>query len=436
MAMGMRHVALLIALLALGALVAACVEKTKPLSKAEQEQRAHVVSKKRPTPQHALEFDFEGKVRLLGYDLDVATVEEGKPFRITWYWEVAAPLGEGWRLFTHLADAGRKSRINLDSTRIVRRVYPEHTWQKGDFVQDAQEVTLPDDWNSPAAIFYLGFYKDEQRLHVTKGANDGDSRAEALRLPVATDAAKEPTLPRLIPRHASGTISVDGKLDEPDWATTQPSGAFVNTMTGEAGAFHAEAQALYDANHLYVGFKVRDEDLISPHTRADDHLWEKDAVEIMVDPDGDSRNYFEIQVSPRGVVFDTRYDTPRKPQPFGDLAWSSQAVAKVALDGTLDDDEDDRGYVVEIALSWKAFVAGSQPIPPPAAGDIWRMNFYVMDSTASGQRAVGWSPPLVGDFHVPKRFGRVAFTRAARADAPVVPAGPSATPTPIAPPKK
>lgn len=424
----MRQIALLMALTALVPLVA-CVEKARPLSKAEQEQRTHIVSHKRPTPQHALDFDFEGKVRLIGYDLDPATVHEGKPFRVTWYWEVVAPLGKGWKLFTHLADAGRKSRINLDATRILRRVYPEDTWHKGDYVKDTQEVTLPDDWNSPAAIFFLGFYKHEQRLAVRKGPNDGDRRAEALRVPVAVDAAKEPTLPRLIPRYAAGTISIDGKVEEPDWATTQPSGAFVHTITGEAGPFRAECRALYDTSQLYIAFQVHDEDLISPHTKADEHLWEKDAVEIMIDPDGDGRNYFEIQVSPRGVVFDTRHDTPRQPQPFGDLAWSSQAAAKVSLDGTLDDDEPDRGYIVEVALPWRAFVAGEQPIPPPGAGDIWRMNFYVMDATSSGQRAVAWSPPLVGDFHVPRRFGRVAFTRAA-----LVPT-PAGSTSPVAPPR-
>ena len=38
------------------------------------------------------------------------------------------------------------------------------------------------------------------------------------------------------------------------------------------------------------------------------------------------------------------------------------------------------------------------------------MNFYVMDTREDdSQRAAGWSPPKVGDFHVPNRFGRVRF---------------------------
>ena len=37
-----------------------------------------------------------------------------------------------------------------------------------------------------------------------------------------------------------------------------------------------------------------------------------------------------------------------------------------------------------------------------------------MDTRADdGQRAVGWSPTLEGDFHVPARFGRIQFQPAA-----------------------
>jgi hypothetical protein len=53
----------------------------------------------------------------------------------------------------------------------------------------------------------------------------------------------------------------------------------------------------------------------------------------------------------------------------------------------------------------------------PPEGSTWRVNFYVMDTQrGGGQRAVGWSPPLEGDFHVPARFGRVRMAGSAPAD--------------------
>jgi hypothetical protein len=114
-------------------------------------------------------------------------------------------------------------------------------------------------------------------------------------------------------------------------------------MSGEPGLFPASARVLYDDRRLYLGYEVRDDYLKSTFTKTDEHLWEQDCVELMVDPDGDGKNYFEMQVAPTGVVFDTRYDSRRRPQPFGDMAWSSNPVAKVELDGKVNDDDEDRG---------------------------------------------------------------------------------------------
>ena len=197
-------------------------------------------------------------------------------------------------------------------------------------------------------------------------------------------------------------------------------------MTGDKGAFAASARVLYDATRLYVGYEVADAYLKCTFEKNDDHLWEQDAVELMVDPDGDGKNYFEVQVSPTGLVFDTRYDSRRVPRPFGVMTWSSAAEAKVLLRGKVNDDDEDQGYSVELAIPWSAFATGSTPAAPPAAGTVWRMNFFVMDALAKGQRAVGWSAPLIGDFHTLDRFGRVVFPDAALPAVNPEPAGPVA----------
>jgi hypothetical protein len=48
---------------------------------------------------------------------------------------------------------------------------------------------------------------------------------------------------------------------------------------------------------------------------------------------------------------------------------------------------------------------------PPALGDKWRLNMFRMDypKDAKSQTALGWSPPLVGDFHKLDRFGEIVF---------------------------
>jgi hypothetical protein len=136
-------------------------------------------------------------------------------------------------------------------------------------------------------------------------------------------------------------------------------------------------------------------------------LWEQDAVELMIDPDGDGFRYVELQVSPTNLVFDTWFDSRRAPAPFGHITWSSNLRSAVETRGTPNDDGEDDGYVVEIAIPFSALATMNGNTPQ--AGNEWRVALYVLDALPNGQRGVGWSPPMIGDFHVPDRFGRPVF---------------------------
>ncbi|MBW2461652.1 MAG: hypothetical protein JRH11_08395 [Deltaproteobacteria bacterium] len=116
-----------------------------------------------------------------------------------------------------------------------------------------------------------------------------------------------------------------------------------------------------------------------------------------------------LQVSPTGLVFDTRFDTVRQPAPFGYPDWQSGLEAGVDLRGTANDDEADQGYTVELRIPFASFDAGEGPAPAPTGTETWSIALYLLDVQRGGQRGVGWSAPLVGDFHVPTRFGRVTF---------------------------
>ena len=389
-----------------------CVERSQELSEAEREQLSQFVSTDRPSPGHELDVQFENKVALIGYDIEPATWTPGQPGTVTWYWHAKRPLEEGWNLFTHVADATDNNRLNSDGDSVVRRLYQPGRWKAGEFIKDEQQITLPEDWNSPRATLYVGVWNGPHRLQVTQGPNDGDNRARAVSIPVNASATPEPAEPALPTVRATKTteaINVDGQLNEAAWQSAMTTPRLVDTMTGGAAAPPATVKLLWDDQNLYFAFEVEDDFLKSDFDERDDHLWEQDTVEVMVDPEGDGRNYFEMQVSPMGVVFDTRYDTRRQPQPFGHVDWNSNLRAGVSRRGTPNDDDEDQGYTVEAAIPWAAFAAGEPPAQKPEAGATWRMNFFVMDSREEGQRAVGWSPPRVGDFHTLNRFGRVVF---------------------------
>jgi hypothetical protein len=209
-----------------------------------------------------------------------------------------------------------------------------------------------------------------------------------------------------------GAPLLDGRIDEPFWDRAAETELFVDTLTGEAAAPGARARIAWNDEALWIAFDVEDDFLRSTFAGRDAHLWEQDAVEVMIDPDGDGRSYLELQVSPAHLVFDTWFDRPRVPQPFGHVDFDVELYCGVHVRGTVNDERTDQGYSVEIGIPWASFPPIGRGAWKPAPGATWRIALYVLDARPDGsQRGVGWSPPMVGDFHVPDRFGRVVFGR-------------------------
>lgn len=396
----------------------ACVEQPTQANRtgASQQEltriRSQVVSRTAPTPAHPLNFNFDNKVELLGYDINLPnnTLRPGQSVTITWYWHCRAQTGDGWHLFTHLDDANGP-RTNQDNVGDARRAYQPERWRAGEYIRDVQTFELPADWDSPTVKIHLGLWKEATRLAVTPAdRTDGDRRARAITLDTGVRVAMTETV---VPR-ASGAIVADGHLDEAAWATAARTGPFVNPANGNpAGATEARANAmlLWDDQNLYVGFHVMDDNLVDRSANRDDHLWEHDAVEVMIDPNGDGNDYFEFQVSPRNQRFDTRYDHPRDPQPFGHLDFNPDTHTGAVATGTINNTDDtDTGYDVEIAIPWTSINAGLAHVPPQA-GDQLRINLFAMDEPKTGgQRSAAWSAPRRGDFHTLERFGRITLS--------------------------
>jgi hypothetical protein len=398
--------------LCLGLLLSSCSRRSAPLTSEQKQELQAFVSKDATKPSHPLEIKFGDVITLTGYDVNTETVLPGREVTVTWHFRVNKQPEKGTLIFTHVSDAKSDGRINLDQQGKLRGFFQPSQWQEGTYVRDTQSFTIPDDWGADKVIVYLGFWRDdsslesaEQRLAVV-GPSDGKRRAKVLTLPVAEATIEVPELSVV---KADKPPKLDGKLDEEAWGKAKKSAAFVNTMNGESAAPEASVKALYDDKHLYIAFDVADEYLKSTFTKDEEHLWEQDVVEIMADPDGDGKDYIELQVSPANKHFDTHYESRRVPKPFGHMDYDSKLLSAVSLRGKLNDDEADQGYTVEIAIPWAAFSAGATKTDPPKTGSSFRFNFYVMDTQKEDTRAVGWSAPRVGDFHVPARFGKLTF---------------------------
>lgn len=243
-------------------------------------------------------------------------------------------------------------------------------------------------------------------------------------------------LPTYQARPAADAIRVDGVLDEATWALSPRVGPLRLIHAPErAPSSSTEVAVSWDAAHLYVAFACADPEPWARHTSRDDRLWEEEVVEVFLDPDGDGRNYAELEVSPTNVVVDLLIAAPRAAGPGArrwDIAGLQSAVRRHAS-----------GWVAEMAIPW-ASLAAAGVTSPPRAGDAWRVGLYRIERpggpvkaaridalsaerrTATASRQAAIDQELLGlrgddeysawavtraelGFHDPERFGIVQF---------------------------
>ena len=386
-------------LLAVSVVFVACIENTAYVTNERSDKVEKYILKKAPKPQEVLNVNLEGKVTLLGYDLKADDPKPGDSIQVTWYWKVHKEPGAGWRLFTH-GIGEDDSPLNLDKYGEVRSHFqPEH-WRKGMIIKDVQRIRIPKNWSHNRIELRTGLWRGALRLKGSGKHMDNSNRVRGPRVKLVGE--KKP--PVTVPYTATPPV-IDGKFEgEAVWKTALKLDPFVNTMNGKGVRTKSETYLLWDDAHLYVAAKLQDSNLQSRYTNHDDELWKEDAFEIFIDPKGDKRHYYELQINPKGVIFDSYLPKYRKNQ----NDWSSNMVGAVQLDGTFNDDSDsDRSWSVELKIPFATMEKGGGI--PPKAGDKWRANFFRVDLTKSKKEYAAWSPPMRGDFHTLARFGQLVF---------------------------
>ena len=419
---------------------AACISSSKKANVEDRERTKDYVLAALPSDGVTkVDVNFENKVRIVGFKVSPETAAPGTEVKITYYWQADAPVEAGWKLFTHVDEPKTDKYDNLDWNGVIREqrgesqlLGPDH-WEKGKVYVDEQTYRVPDWATQPELEMMVGVWKDNARLRVVNGSNDGENRAIVVRVKTGLSGQDVPktgsheATPSMRPTRlaATDTITVDGKADEAFWAGAATTGPFVDVGTGaEAPEFpvSGSARVAYNETKLFVFLTVKSEKIHGGFDKAKNpgwftaggqpKLWTRDTAELMIDPDGDgdNKNYFEIQVNPENKIFKSRFDEYNVPKggengPFGHEDWDAKIESRVTVHGTVDKDDDkDEGYDVELAIPWASFTGSENA--PPKVGTSWRVNFYAMKDNGG----TSWSPILgQGNFHKSSRFGTLTF---------------------------
>ncbi|HNW58136.1 MAG TPA: carbohydrate-binding family 9-like protein [bacterium] len=221
------------------------------------------------------------------------------------------------------------------------------------------------------------------------------------------------SLPVLHCPRVARPLRLTGTLEDPLWKDAAAV-HLVEAISGQPGRFFTLLRAAWSEAALHIAFDCQDDYVWGDILEHDGPIYEQECVEIFINPSGCAHQYFEINVSPKNVVFDAcilNHRTEEQPDaPFTGLpGWEAEGLrTAVALRGLPDRPGMAAGWSAEYVIPFAALCGA--PHQPPHPGDLWRVNFYRIDSPQPGhQELFAWSPVLLGTFHRPWRFGYLRF---------------------------
>ena len=231
----------------------------------------------------------------------------------------------------------------------------------------------------------------------------------------ASNAAMAQTIKEYTIKRANNPITIDGKLDEAEWAAAAFTDAFVVYTDGSTPQHLTHAKLLWDDTYLYAAYVAEDNNIFATLDERDKSIWTEECVEIFIDPDDDTLNYVEWDINPIGTIADLWLDKEWSKRGKGHFEWNLEGEkAAVTIDGTVNDPSDtDTKWIAEIAIPF-AGIAFSAPTMnfPPKAGDTWRVNLYRHNRSIAGEdpESTAWNQTDQREFHAPDLFGKVIFS--------------------------
>jgi hypothetical protein len=161
----------------------------------------------------------------------------------------------------------------------------------------------------------------------------------------------------------------------------------------------------FDERFLTVVFSMTDDAMVATYYEHDAPLYEEDVVELFLAPER-LEEYFEIEVSPVGTVFDARIASPDgvRATMRVDRDWNCIGIYTAARRVTERDGMTSVDIVVRIPFA-------ALERETPRGGETWRANFFRIDRSPGRDEFSAWQPTMKtpADFHVTAVFGTLRF---------------------------
>lgn len=228
--------------------------------------------------------------------------------------------------------------------------------------------------------------------------------------------------------HSPETIDVDGSDADASWNKVDWSNLFIDIEGVEKPKYDTQIKMLWDDTYFYILAKMDEPHVWADITEHDAIIFHNNDFEVFIDPDGDTHNYYEIEINAINTVWDLFVSKPYRETNVVLNDWTATGMkSAISIDGTLNNPNDtDKGWMLEMAIPWKVFKKAyfEENVPKD---DFWRVNFsrvnwdHQFTDGKYGRKKDGtgnylpeynwiWSPQGVINMHEPEKWGYVYFS--------------------------
>lgn len=227
------------------------------------------------------------------------------------------------------------------------------------------------------------------------------------------------------------SLIIDGNLNEPEWNSALWTN-FFKDIRGESAAepfYRTKAKMLWDEHYFYYAAELEDPHVWATITERDAVIFMDNNFEIFIDPDGDTHNYYELEINALGTFWDLLLTKPYRNGGRAINAWDIKGLKiGISINGTINDPSDtDKGWTLEVAIPWEVLME-TMPGNLPADGDQWKLNYsrvqwhteisdgeYVKQTNPETGELLpeenwSWSPQGLINMHYPEMWGTIQFS--------------------------
>lgn len=215
-------------------------------------------------------------------------------------------------------------------------------------------------------------------------------------------------------KQCSEAIRINADWDKSVWRDVESIAINLPHWPTQSEHFpRVEAKLQYNAENLYVIFRVQDKYVLSRAIETHGEVWKDSCVEFFFSPDPTNQpaSYFNFEINCCGVLLAQNHSGPRENSRFLKIEDCRKIQIASSASGPIHTEiVEPVIWTIEYAFPFEVLL-GYTDIEKPAPGVIWRGNFYKCADDSSHPHWMAWSPieQQQPDFHRPEYFGTLKF---------------------------